>query len=165
MNGESLGKEFLAAGARTLQDNLKKIRVAVELLSDQEIWAREGDVSNSVGNLLLHLEGNVRQHIISGVGGVRDARNRPLEFAARGGVAKEILLKKLEETVLEAARALENFDPSRLPEKGVIQGNDVVLMDDILHVVEHFSYHAGQIILIAKTLRQHDFGWYKHLDP
>ncbi|MDD5088042.1 MAG: DUF1572 family protein [bacterium] len=161
-----LGQNFLREIARLLRDvHLPRIREAVELLSDQELWARAGDATNSVGNLLLHLEGNVRQHVICGVGGIADSRNRPLEFAARGGVSKEILLKKLEETVREAAQILEEFDPSLLLEKRVIQNNDVVLMDDILHVLEHFSYHAGQIILVAKTLKQHDFGWYKHLAP
>jgi len=161
-----LGPHFLREAARLLRDvHFPRIREAVELLSEQDIWAREGDVTNSVGNLLLHLEGNVRQHIISGVGGIADSRNRPLEFAARGGVSKGVLLKKLEETVREAAQILENFDPEQLLEKRVIQRNEVALMDDILHVLEHFAYHAGQIILIAKTLKQHDFGWYKHLNP
>ncbi|MBU0508559.1 DUF1572 domain-containing protein [bacterium] len=159
------GQHFLRKSAAVLQGELlPKIKEAVELLSDQEIWAREGDATNCVGNLLLHLEGNVRQHIISGVGGATDARNRPLEFAARGGLSKEALLNKLEETVAEAAGVLEMLDPAHLLDERMVQNKNIVLQDDILHVVEHFAYHAGQIILIAKTLKQHDFGWYKYLD-
>ncbi len=166
MKDEVIGSYFLSYAQHVLQKHyLPKIKEAVLLLADAEIWAREGDTSNSIGNLLLHLAGNIRQHIISGAGGVADVRNRPLEFAARGGIPKENLLSQLEQTVNEAVDVLKNLKPELLGERRVIQDKDVLLLDDIFHVVEHFAYHAGQIIYVAKAVKQHDFGWYKDLDP
>jgi uncharacterized damage-inducible protein DinB len=163
---ESIEERFLDRAIITLRDTyLPKIKEAVALLSDQDIWWREGETSNSIGNLLMHLSGNVRQHIISGFGGKTDERNRPLEFAARGGIAKDILLTELEATVTEACEVLQKFAPSRLLETRVIQNTKVVLLDDLLHVVEHFAYHAGQIIFMVKAEKTHAFPWYKHLDP
>ncbi len=162
---KTTAEQFLAYSAWNLRDyNLPKIIEAVALLSDQEIWQREGETSNCIGNLLLHLAGNVRQHIICGVGGETDTRDRPVEFAMTGGIGGEELLARLEETVNEAARVLEAFDPKLLLEKRVIQNNEVVLMDDIYHVVEHFSYHTGQILFVVKARKSHKFDWYASLD-
>ena len=157
---------FLKESAHVLRNHyLPKIREAVERLSDEQIWHRTGDASNAVGNILLHMVGNIRQHIIAGVGGAPDERNRPLEFAARGGVPKAVLLANLEKTIGEAADVLEKFNPELLLEERVIQGNRVALMNDIYHVVEHFAYHAGQIIFVSKAIADRGFDWYKYLDP
>ncbi|MFZ5434193.1 MAG: DinB family protein [Calditrichota bacterium] len=166
MRDEGAATNFLAYAQDVLKEHyLPKIKEAVMLLSDAEIWAREGDVSNSIGNLLLHLSGNIRQHIIAGAGGLSDVRNRPLEFAARGGIPKEKLLHQLEQTVNDAVDVLKNLKPETLGERRTVQDKDVLLIDDIFHVIEHFAYHTGQIIYVAKAVKQHDFGWYKYLDP
>jgi uncharacterized damage-inducible protein DinB len=167
MESESEGRRFLGRAAASLRDDaLPKIREAVGLLSDEEIWQREGgDASNSIGNLLLHLAGNLRQHIVSGVGGAADVRDRPSEFAAAGGPGAAELLDRLSKTVQEACAVLESLETSLLLQKRVIQKKEVVVLDDILHVVEHFAYHAGQIIFAVKARKQHRFPWYGHLDP
>lgn len=161
-----LGEHFLSQSAYYLRDYYwPRIKEAVELLSEDEIWLREGDVSNSIGNLLLHLAGNVRQHVIAGVGQRHeDKRDRSTEFSAVGGMSKADLLAQLESTVNEAADVLEAFDPSQLMTKRVIQNKEVVLFDDIYHVIEHFGYHTGQIIYIVKAMKQHRFEWYQYLD-
>jgi hypothetical protein len=117
-----------------------------------------------VGNLLLHLTGNVRQHLIAGVGGVPDVRDRPREFAAEGGPGRKELLDRLAQTVEEACAVLEKFDPALLSEKRMIQGKEVPLLEDIYRVVEHFSHHTGQIIYAVKAMKDHRFPWYRHLD-
>ena len=159
-------QRFLHRSAYHLRDDyLPKVREAVVLLSEDEIWQREGDVSNSIGNLLLHMAGNVRQHIIAGVGQRHeDRRDRPAEFSAVGGKNKSELLAQLEQTVSEACEVLESFDPAQLLTQRLIQNKEVTLLDDIYHVVEHFGYHTGQIIYIVKALKQHPFRWYKKLD-
>jgi len=164
---ESEGRRFLNRAAAYLRDDsLPKIREAVGLLTDEEIWQRDGgSASNSIGNLLLHLAGNMRQHIVSGLGGATDARNRPAEFAAAGGPTGAELLDRLSATVEEACSVLEKFDAGLLLEKRVIQKKEVVVLDDVFHVVEHFAYHAGQIIYAIKARKQHRFPWYGHLDP
>lgn len=162
---ESSERQFLSLSAQTLRDNyLPKIKEAVNLLSEDEIWVRESQAANSVGNLLMHLSGNVRQHIISGVGGRPDERNRPEEFAARGGASSAALLNELEKTVLEAYHTIATLDPQLLSEERVIQGEKVSLLKDIYHVVEHFAYHAGQIIYIVKVMKHHHFPWHSHLE-
>src|SRR5258706_7118807 len=109
---ESEGRRFLGRAAGSLRDEaLPRIKEAVALLSDEEIWQRDGgSASNSIGNLLLHLAGNLRQHIVSGLGGASDARNRPAEFVAAGGPAGAELLDRLSATGEEACSVLETFD-------------------------------------------------------
>lgn len=155
---------FLSACAQTLRSYLPKVTEAVELLSEEEIWARPGDASNSVGNILLHMAGNVRQYLISGAGGVLDVRNRPGEFAAREGASKTELLDRLEQTVVEACTVLEHLDSELLLEVREIQNRKISLLDAIFHSTEHFCYHAGQIIYIVKARKDHSFTWWKHLD-
>lgn len=127
-----------------------KIRLAVESMPADRLWWRPNETSNSVGNLLLHLSGNVRQWIVSGVGGQADVRKRNMEFAARGGVAASGMLDGLEATLREADEVLCALLPSELLERRSIQGRDTTVMEAVYHVVEHFAGHTGQIIWIAK---------------
>lgn len=159
------GQAFLERAAHLLTASFGKIREAVDLLSEDEIWSRPNEASNSIGNLLLHLSGNVRQHVIGGLAGAPDTRDRPAEFAARGGHTKAELLSLLESTVGEAVTAIRAFLPARLLEEAHIQGKTVRLLDDLFTIVEHFGYHAGQIVLIVKAVKNHRFPWYRHLDP
>ena len=161
----TVAEQFLNYAAWNMRSHyLPMIREAVEKLSDQELWMRPGDASNSVGNLLLHLSGNIRQHIIGGVGGAPDTRDRAGEFAAKEGQNKTELLARLEATVNEACDVLAKFNPLQLLERRVIQNREVVLFDDIFHVVEHFSLHTGQILFAVKALKNQGFDWYKSLD-
>jgi len=104
--------------------------------------------------------GNVRQWIISGVGGKEDVRNRPAEFSARGTLTKEDLRQRLEETLREADDTLAGFDVSRLLERRRVQGFDVTCLDAIFHAVEHFSGHTGQIVYITKLRTGRDLKFY-----
>ena len=105
----------------------------------------------SVGNLLLHLNGNVRQWIISGFGGATDSRERSKEFAEKGPHPSSVLLARLERTLREAAEVIEGLDPDSLLETRRIQGCDVDGVRILVHVVEHFSYHVGQITIAVGT--------------
>jgi uncharacterized damage-inducible protein DinB len=119
-----------------------KLRAAVEALPADALWWRANDQSNSVGNLLLHLAGNVREWIVSGIGGAPNVRHRAGEFAARSGQDGPALL--------EADAVLARVSPAALGAMRSIQGREVTVLDAVYHVVEHFSMHVGQIILIAK---------------
>src|SRR5258708_39979558 len=107
---------FLDVSIRKLELFLSRIRECVSKLNNEQIWMRHGDHENAVGNLMLHLSGNVRQWIISGIGGQPDTRVRDLEFAARGDVDKSELMRKLEGTVTEALAILKDLAPERLIE-------------------------------------------------
>lgn len=127
-----------------------KIRAAVQAMPDERLWWRPNDQSNSVGNLLLHLSGNVRQWICSGVGNQPDVRKRNMEFAARGGASASGMLDGLDATLRDADDVLRALLPSELLERRSIQGRDTTVMEAVYHVVEHFAGHTGQIIWIAK---------------
>ena len=114
------------------------------------LWWRPNEQSNSVGNLLLHLSGNVRQWIVSGVGGRSDVRKRNMEFAARGGASAADMLDGLDATLREVDDVLRSLLPSELLERRTIQGRYSTVMEAVYHVVEHFAGHTGQIIWIAK---------------
>lgn len=142
---------------------LPRIERCVETLSDQNVWWRANPQSNSIGNLLLHLAGNVRQWIISGLGGAGDERQRQREFEEQGPVPGSELLFRLKTTVEEADRVLAGVTPASLLERRRIQGHDVTILETIYHVVEHFSMHTGQIILLAKMWKG-DLGFYEISD-
>src|SRR5882672_10162837 len=127
-----------------------QIRLSVEALPEDGLWWRANDQSNSAGNLLLHLNGNVRQWILGGVGRQENERNRAAEFAARTGPSAATLLADLDRTLDDVDRVLAGLTDASLLEPRTIQGRDITVLGAIYHVVEHFSQHLGQIILIAK---------------
>jgi len=156
-----IGRTFIAS-SRTYfaEDYLPKIKRCLELLTDEQIWWRANPQSNSIGNLLLHLSGNVRQWIVCSLGGAADERDRDSEFAERSIIPRDDLLARLRQTLIEADATLAKFDPDKLLERRVIQGLDVTALEAILHVVEHFSMHAGQIVLLTKQLTARDMHFY-----
>jgi uncharacterized damage-inducible protein DinB len=146
-----IAREFIARSRFYLNDEYRtKLRRAVETIPADVIWQRPNDKSNSVGNLLLHLAGNVGQWIVSGVGGEPDTRDRPSEFSARGGASAKELLARLEGVLSEADAVLASLTAETLSERRMIQGRDVSVMAAVYSAVQHFSTHLGQIIMIAK---------------
>src|SRR5436853_4181981 len=124
MTADELAGVVGAAAADELESPLDRIKHCLRQLNDDQIWARSQPSQNSIGNLILHLCGNVRQWIVSGVGGAVDIRNRPAEFANRGPIPKETLLRSLETVVEEARRALSGVDARQLVTTRTIQGFD-----------------------------------------
>ena len=155
------GQAFIAEARRHLgEDYLPKIERCLERLTDEQVWWRASEGSNSVGNLLLHLEGNLRQWVVGGVGGAADARVRDREFAERRLLPRGELLAALRAAVEEADGALARLDPASLLETRRVQGLDVTLLSAVFHAVEHFSMHTGQIILLTKMLADDDLAFY-----
>src|SRR6266404_4637562 len=156
-----LGQAFIARAQHHLgEDFLPKIERCLGLLNDQQIWWRANEQSNSIGNLLLHLSGNVRQWIVCGLGDATDSRDRDSEFAQRTQIPRAELFERLKRTVNEAVATLARLDPDKLLEKHRIQGLEVSALEAVLHVVEHFSMHTGQIILLTKLLTATDLHFY-----
>ena len=145
------GAAMLALSRRYLREYLTKIRLAVSMLDDRTVWARPNEASNSIGNLMLHLAGNARQWIVSGVGGTPDVRNRQSEFDQRAPIPVTELIDRLEQTISDVDRVLASLATADLHTRRMIQANDVTVLEAIYHVVEHFSMHTGQIILLAKA--------------
>jgi uncharacterized damage-inducible protein DinB len=161
MSEITVSEEFVRQSERFLvEDLLPKIKAAVALLSEDELWWRPNPQSNSVGNMLLHLSGNVRQWIIAGVGQAPDRRQRDLEFVEQGPMPAQELMEHLENTVAEAVDVLRRMDRTALLDNRKIQAYEVTLVQAITHVVEHFSYHTGQIVYVAKLLKGVDTQFY-----
>lgn len=163
---QELARDLAAAFRKhLLEEYLPRIGKCVDQLSEEEIWRRPGETSNSVGNLLMHLAGNVRQWILSGLGGEEDHRERPFEFAAsRDEAAADAkqLMARLRETVEAAARVVDGLSVDRLLAVQDFQGGRYRFTGQqaVLHVIEHFSGHAGQIYFWTKQLRSVDLRFY-----
>jgi uncharacterized damage-inducible protein DinB len=153
---------------RLLGDYFVKIASALDALDDEQIWRRPNESSNSIGNLLLHMSGNVRQWIISGVGGAEDRRDRASEFAARGSAPGGKLIESVKATLDEADAVMALIEDecaaanSDEPLQRVCmpQAYQVTVYDAIFHVIEHFSYHTGQIVFAAKWLAEGQVSFY-----
>jgi len=137
-------RDYLGVEYRT------KLRLAVEAMPADALWWRPNEQSNSVGNLLMHLAGNIRQWIVGGVDGAANTRDRAGEFAARAGASAADLLANLDRVLDEVDDVLARLTADTLLQDRYIQGRDVKVVDAVFHVVEHFSYHLGQIVLISK---------------
>jgi uncharacterized damage-inducible protein DinB len=155
----SAAQAFLRhARFRLREDYPVKITAALTELTDEQIWWRPNEASNSAGNLILHLAGNIRQWMIAGVGGKTDIRNRAGEFAERSQISKEELLVLLTATLNEVDEVLAKLERDvtaahsdvPLQNECVPQGFTQTVFDAVFHVVEHFSYHTGQIVFLAK---------------
>ncbi|HEY6465014.1 MAG TPA: DUF1572 family protein [Candidatus Acidoferrales bacterium] len=140
---------------------LPKMCDSLELLSDDEIWWRANDASNSLGNLILHLCGNMRQWIVSGLGGAEDIRQRDLEFSEQGPIPRAELIEKLRAAVREASKVIHGLSARDLVKEYSIQGFRVTGYEAAIHVTTHIAYHAGQIIYVAKMKRGKDLGFTK----
>jgi uncharacterized damage-inducible protein DinB len=164
MQETALEQVFLNFSARKLGELATRIETCLELLSEEQIWARGKETENAVGNLVLHLCGNVRQWVLSSIGGEPDIRVRAREFSARGDAGKAELQTRLRSTMNEAVALLGRLSAEQLLERRSIQGYDVSVLEAIYHVVEHFSMHTGQIIFATKLLTSRDLGFYRHLE-
>jgi uncharacterized damage-inducible protein DinB len=171
---DAVAHSFVAEARRLLaEDYLPKIERCLERLREDDLWWRPNEESNSVGNLLLHLEGNARQWIVCGVGGAADRRERQTEFDAgkdRQPADSELptareLFARLRATIEEVDEVLSSLDAPLLVERRSIQGlRGVEVLTAIFHVVEHFSMHTGQIIQLTKMRAGRDLAFYDFSD-
>jgi uncharacterized damage-inducible protein DinB len=152
---------FLKFSCAKLEELNARIEICLAKLTPEQIWARGAANENAIGNLVLHLAGNVRQWIISGVGGAPDHRDRDSEFDAQSG---ENILLRLRLTVEEAVALLAHLPIENLNQQRTIQQHyDVTVLEAIYHVVEHFSMHTGQIMFATKLMSGEDLGFHAHL--
>ncbi len=162
--GAGLGQEFLRVARKELGQACIRVGDCLGRLSPEQIWHRDHAIENSVGNLVLHLGGNVRQWILSGVAGQEDHRDRDWEFANRAPISAAELRSGLAAAVAEADHVLAGLDPATLTDVRDIQVfRNVTVLHAIIHVVTHFCGHTGQIIWATKHLTGRDLGYYSYL--
>ena len=147
---ESLSGLVADEASGELDEALRIIKHCVNQLTDDQVWWRPSESMNSVANLLLHLSGNVRQWIVSGVGGVADVRERQKEFDQRSSTPKTELMQQIESAVADVKMALSGISAEELLRIRPVQGNDVTGMQAILHSAAHFRGHAQEIVHMTR---------------
>ncbi|MGH7652907.1 MAG: DinB family protein [Gemmatimonadaceae bacterium] len=141
-----------------------KLRHCVNALPRAALWARPNESCNSIGNLLVHLTGNVTEWILGGVGAQSVSRNRSAEFRQKQGADGSTLLTDLEAVLARADLVLAALTPRDLERPIVIQARDTTIMAAVYHVVEHFSMHTGQIIFLTKMYSPGKIHFYEEAD-
>ncbi|MGE0481956.1 MAG: DUF1572 family protein [Phycisphaerae bacterium] len=152
----ALATDFILYATQKLDENRRQIARCVGLLSDDELWQRANVHCNAVGNLVLHLTGNIRQWILGGVGGEPVTRDRPAEFSARGPCAAAEFMPQFDGVLRRAADVIGALGASDLARPRSIQGYSVSTLVAVFHVVEHLSFHTGQVVQITKELKNVD---------
>ena len=156
--------QLIEASIHHLQEGVSRIARCLPKLSQEEIWHDHNTNLVSVGNLILHLQGNVSQYIIQGLGKQDFQRHRDAEFEAKPNLSSDELLQGIQNVVDRAANVLEELGEDDLKSDVEIQGFKHTGVSALLHVVEHFSYHVGQISFAVKYLRNIDLGYYADVD-
>lgn len=149
---------------RLLEESIPRLRKCLEKMTSKQIWYRPNTHTVSAGNLVLHLCGNVRQWLISGLGGNPDQRIRQREFDEKGPIATKELLQMLDELALKIDQVLTSLPQADLTATRKIQGFEVNGVSILVHVVEHFSYHVGQVTFMVKSRLGVDMGYYRGKD-
>jgi len=158
-----LRDEFIKNAIYRIDIHTDMIKKSMDNLSDNEIWRKPNNASNSIGNLILHLCGNITQYVISALNEKEDLRERDKEFTAVG-YSKQELINKLLQVISQAKLTLENMSTEDLLKNREVQGFTYSGLAIILHVVEHYSYHTGQIAFWTKLIKNKSLGFYDDVD-
>jgi len=160
----TLSKEFLQQSNYFLNLNLPRLEKCLNQLTEEEVWVKPNAETNSIGNLILHLCGNITQYIHHSLGHEKDERERDLEFSTEGGFSKKELLEKIKEVTKKAIHIIENCSEEELLRTRLVQGFSYTGIGIIIHVTEHYSYHIGQIAFWTKFMKEKDLGFYADHD-
>ena len=143
-----------------IDENFPRVIKCLEMLNEAEIWYRPNSQSNSIGNLVLHLNGNLNQWILDYIGGKPFVRNRQLEFDADKTHSKEELIHMLTNLSEELGSCIQSVTSDKLLETLPIQNQQETGISVLIHITEHFSFHAGQIAFITKWLKEQQTNFY-----
>lgn len=149
---------------RMIDEAFPRVLQCLDKLTEEQIWARPNPSSNSIGNIILHLEGNVRQYIMHGIAGEADIRERAMEFSTEGPIQTSILKKQMTTLFKAVEIVLHQLTEEDLTRPVSVQGFDETVASILLHVTEHFSGHAGQIFYFTKYVTRQDLGFWNDLN-
>lgn len=145
---------------RVFEENFQRIFSCLDKLTEDQVWQNFNDHTNSVGNLILHLAGNAQQWVVSTFGNMQDNRNRSAEFEIAGEFTKNELKGILEELKLRIELTIATLEEDQLTKTYNVQCYKESGFSILVHVLEHFSYHTGQIALLTKLIVNQDLGFY-----
>jgi Protein of unknown function (DUF1572) len=130
-----------------------QIRPCIEALTEDQLWWRPNETSNSVGNLVLHVSGSIRHYLSRSIGHIQYERDRPAEFSERGPLPKQQLLAIFDETIDQAAFVLDSFETSRFMDQTEEPGYYQTIFEQLFGIAIHLATHAGQIVYVTKSLK------------
>jgi uncharacterized damage-inducible protein DinB len=152
--GDPVSETFLAASVKRMQLSENDINKCLDKLTEEQMSCRGGDYENSIANLLLHLEGNIRQWFLHGIGGQPDVRQRDEEFALSPSLPCAEIRRRFAATLEESRQVIASLPPARLLEKIDPQPSAKVgpmtILEAIFRIVSHLQLHQGQIVLLTK---------------
>jgi|TARA_B110000091_G_C13792055_1_gene466132 uncharacterized damage-inducible protein DinB len=146
------------------EENLERIKTCLDQLNENQIWHRSNSHTNSIANLILHLNGNITQYILSSLGKEPDERQRAVEFSIEKGTNKEELILLISKCISKANQVIRETKEQRLLKEEIVQGFRMTGLSNLVHVCEHLSYHTGQISLLTKIITNQDLRFYDNLD-
>tara|TARA_B110000285_G_C15020439_1_gene561262 strand:- start:530 stop:1042 length:513 start_codon:yes stop_codon:yes gene_type:complete len=146
------------------EENLERIKTCLDQLNENQIWHRSNSHTNSIANLILHLNGNITQYILSSLGKEPDERQRAVEFSIEKGTNKEELILLISKCISKANQVIRETKEQRLLKEEIVQGFQMTGLSNLVHVCEHLSYHTGQIALLTKIITNQDLRFYDNLD-
>jgi uncharacterized damage-inducible protein DinB len=164
MDQKTLREVIRISERHFLLEGMKRVEVCLRQLSEDQVWYQPNQSSNSVGIILTHLVGNINQYVISGLGKTPDTRDRDREFHNPPRLSKAELSQKLSATLEEAVSVLKGLHPQDIQGQYYLQGFSLSFLDVVVHVIEHFSYHIGQIAYITKVLTDQQTDFYGGID-
>ena len=146
------------------EENLERIKTCLDQLNENQIWRKSNSHTNSIANLILHLNGNITQYILSSLGKEPDERQRAVEFSIEKGTNKEELILLISKCISKANQVIRETKEQRLLKEEIVQGFQMTGLSNLVHVCEHLSYHTGQIALLTKIITNQDLRFYDNLD-
>jgi uncharacterized damage-inducible protein DinB len=152
------------AKIRICEESIPRILHCISMLNIDEVWKKPNENTNSIGNLILHLEGNATQWILTTFADVIDHRNRDYEFESVEKLPHDTLAEKLIALQSKLNDCFDKISVEELKTKYTVQCFEETGVGIIIHVIEHFSYHTGQIALLTKLMTNKDTKFYEDLD-
>lgn len=162
--GSAMAEVFRGEAIYRMEESVRMIRICLSTLDDTDFWYRPNGASNAVGQLLLHLSGNIRQYLLSGLGGRPDTRERQREFDFPAPEDRQQTEDRFFGVVMEAIALIRRVPEADLLQKRRVQGFELSGLGMVLHAVEHLSYHTGQIAYLTKMRKDRDLGFYDGID-
>lgn len=147
-----------------MNDNTRFIGICLDKISEEQLWQKPVETSNSIGNQILHLLGNITQYVLSGVGDAPDIRQRELEFSSSKTQNKHELSVQLNELIGQVSEIARQTETGKWAELKLVQGFEMSRIGCLIHATEHYSYHTGQIALITKLMVNEDLDFWNGMD-